>query len=201
MEDKYKFWDQRHMTNDTYWLTGSSPTQVIEMHALKNNISDCVTFLDIGIGKGNMSRYMNSLGKTVYACDISKVALEKVKSYVSETALTSDLSKLPPSDLAICHLVFQHCDDTMITNIINAVNLSKDGIFSFQFACLRPNEYPNENVQKLLDMKTHYLRSLDDVKSIIEKSNKKLIYHSEPMDFYHSENLRWYFCQVTNKEL
>ena len=191
------FWDKQHSHNNKYWLTGSNPVRVVNMHDVKNVNFD--TFLDIGIGQGEMSKYMKYLGKTVYACDISDVALEKVKIYTSKMALTPDLSTLPPADLAICHLVFQHCNDEMITKIINNVNLTKDGVFSFQFACIRPGEVANKNVQTLLDKGTHYLRDLDDIKNIIDTSNKKLISHSEPMDFYHPENLRWYFCKVQNK--
>lgn len=197
--EKIAFWDKHHSNKNKYWLTGSNPPDVIKNHRCQQEFIKANTFLDIGVGLGNMSRYVKKHKKNVIACDISDVALNRVKNIANSIINMKDLEKGSHVDLCICHLVFQHCNDETVREIINKVKLTLSGIFSFQFACLRDGEDPSPTVMDLLNNKTHYLRNLEEMKKIISESNKKLVDVTNQMDFYGKENLRWYFCKVTNK--
>jgi SAM-dependent methyltransferase len=194
--NRQDFWEDNHNKNDNYWLTGSLANQIFNIHELKDVVNKRV--LEIGIGLGYFTKELFLLNNQVYACDISQNALNRVKDF-SKTYLTQELKVVEPVDLAICHLVFQHCDDTEIERIINDVNLTQDGVFTFQFAYLRDDDPPNEIVTSFINNKSHYFRSLEKIKDIIERSNKKIMYISNPMHYYKPENFSWYIIKVINK--
>jgi glycosyltransferase involved in cell wall biosynthesis len=191
------FWNDKHSTTDRYWLTGSSAEQVLGFHQVVGEFHRCKSFLDIGVGFGGMSRHAKSKGKYVVACDISMVALQRLKGIASEThMIVQDAS---PVDLAVCHLVFQHCDDIVVSSIIKEVKLTPQGIFSFQFACLRDGEVPNRKVASLIANRTHFFRDLETIQRFIREGNKEVVSISPPKDFFADENLRWFFCKVRNQ--
>ncbi len=196
------FWEQKHAKKDEYWLTDSKPEEVLRMHAVQTEFKNCRSFLDIGVGFGGMSRYVKSQGKHLISTDISKTALENLKSVSDEVFLIDHVSESAPVDLAVCHLVFQHCNDDTIVEIMNAVRVADDGgILSVQFACLRPGEKANANVRKLINNGTHFLRSLEQFQTLVrERTNKEIVNISKPVDFRRTENLRWYFCKLQNKK-
>lgn len=134
---EYKaFWDKNHSDNVLLWLTGSRVAQVFELHRLTELFN--INFMDIGVGMGEMCRHQHSLGNQVYAVDISEIALQKIKDFSRAQIFINDLVKVEPNliDLAVCHLVMQHCNDEMckyiIDNVYNA--LKPNGVFSIQFA-------------------------------------------------------------------
>lgn len=190
------FWNEKHLNNDEYWLSSYDLNSIFRDHKL-NNIKN-MKVLDIGIGMGIFTRELFLLNNTVYACDISEIALNRVKD-CAKTYLTSELKKIDPVDIAICNLVFQHCNDSEVERIINEVNLNENGIFSFQFAFIRENEEPNERLKQLIQNKTHYFRSLNTIIDIIKRSNKKIIEILDPIHYYDSENCSWYIVKVVNK--
>jgi hypothetical protein len=96
--------------------------------------------------------------------------------------------------------VFQHCIDSEIERIINDVVLSDDGIFSFQFAFLRENEEPNENVKNLINGGSHHFRSIETITDMVNKANKEIISISEPMNYYNPENFSWLMIKIKNKK-
>lgn len=194
--DKTVFWEKNHSNCDKYWLTGSTLSRVMNYHALSNITN--LKVLEIGIGVGTMTEQLHLANNEVFACDISTEALKKVETF-AKVYTTEQLELIEPVDLAICHLVFQHCDDNEIERIIKSVNLKEKGIFSFQFAWIRENDPPNSKVQEFINNKTHYFRSLDTIKQMVEKSNKQICSISKPMHFYQPENFSWYIVKVCNK--
>lgn len=191
------FWDSKHTAADKYWLTGSDPEHVIKQHCVRSEFNQATSFLDIGVGLGGMSRYAKLNNKYTISCDVSQVALANLKNIADETHTDISFASRPV-DLAVCHLVFQHCDNDTVSSIINKVKLNPNGILSIQFACLRPGEAPNARVKDLMVKGTHHLRRLDEIKTIIKASNKQLISYSQPVDYFQPENLRWYFCKLAN---
>jgi len=191
--DKTLFWEINHSNCDDYWLTGSSLTEVLNYHQL-SNVSN-MKVLEIGIGFGSMTEQLHLANNEVFACDISTEALKKVETF-AKTYTTDKLDLIEPVDLAISHLVFQHCDDNEIERIINSVQLKENGIFSFQFAWIRKDEPPNSTVQQFINNGTHHFRDLDTIKKMVEKSNKQICFISEPIHFYQSENFSWYIVKV-----
>jgi len=126
-----EFWEEQHRKANVLWLTHSNPLNVIRTHGL--TISPDVRVLDIGVGSGGFARWCHRQGNKVVSCDISEKALDKVKD-VADTVLIDDIGSIGVVDLAVCHLVFQHCTDEQILHILNNVRLSHRGLFSFQYA-------------------------------------------------------------------
>ena len=126
-----EFWDEKHEKKDIFWLTNSRPTNVLCIHKLAIPLSAIV--LDIGVGLGGFARWCHSRGNKVVSCDISEAALAKVNG-VADAVLISDLATVGPVDIAVCHLVFQHCYDEQILHILQNVKLTPGGVFSFQYA-------------------------------------------------------------------
>jgi 2-polyprenyl-3-methyl-5-hydroxy-6-metoxy-1,4-benzoquinol methylase len=191
------FWEEKHKYNDVYWISGTNDAHyILDLHKISRNISE-LTILDIGIGAGHLSRYLHNNKNNIICCDISKNALENVKSF-AKTYLTNELNMAEPVDLAICNLVFQHCNDNEVQRILNDVNLKDTGYFTFQFAFLRDNEELKPKVKKLINMGTHHFRSLDKIKEMVKNANKKIIKVLEPIHYYGEENFSWYIVKVAN---
>lgn len=190
------FWNNAHSNKLEYWINSSCSNDILNYHNFNKNISDKL-ILDLGIGLGYLTEYLSKNNKVI-SVDISDVALKKVKDFAYKTYNTSELSKIEPVDLAICNLVFQHCDDEEIERIIREIQLKDDGIFSFQFAFLRENEEPNDFVKELIKNKTHYFRSLEKIKKFVKKCGKKIVSISKPMHWYGKENFSWLFVKISN---
>jgi len=140
-----EFWSEVHRNRDRYWLTNSMPPRVLEMHELA--IPNGKVVLDIGIGDGRMSRFLKSYGNYVISIDICEEALEK--SDADEKYLSHDISKASPADLAICHLVFQHCSDSQLLQLLQGARIKRDGIFSVQTAYLvKDSQWIQDNCAK-----------------------------------------------------
>ena len=189
------FWNEKHSVKNEYWLTGSSGPDTLKLHNIDINVSN-LKVLDIGIGFGYLSRHFYNNHNKVFSCDISTIALDSVKE-IATTYQTKDLSRIEPIDLAVCHLVFQHCNDDEIERIIREINLAPNGIFSFQFAFLREGEPPNATVKRLQQIGTHHFRSLETIKGMVERCGKKIVSISEPLNYYEPENFSWYFVKIT----
>ncbi len=193
------FWNTKHTNNESWWISsGISGEEILNTHKLNIHDLKNLDILDIGIGAGNLTKHLNANKCNVYSCDISKKALEKVKNF-SKTYSTENLKNIPPVDIAICNLVFQHCDDSEVERIINDVNLKECGFFTFQFAYLRRDEEPSEYVKSNIKNKTHYFRSKQSVIEIISRSNKKLLQVLDDVHYYEIENFSWAIFRVSNK--
>jgi len=161
----HEFWDEKHREGNSYWLTKSNPERVLTWHQITAPAGKRV--LEIGIGTGLLVGLMHKKGNEVVACDISPVALERV-SNIAETVLVENLADVDPVDLAICHLVFQHCTDEMMLKIIGDVHLTPSGVFSCQFAHLASD--PSPSVQENIDAGRLVFRPLESVLSGVSKT-------------------------------
>ena len=193
------FWESKHEISDRYWLTGSSLGEIKHYHNLKDYDLKNKKILEIGVGLGNLSKELTEYTENLICCDISEEALTNVSDKVTKKYLTTNLKEIEPVDLAICHLVFQHCVDNEIERIINDVVLNDNGIFTFQFAYLRDNEPPNSNVLGLINLGSHHFRSLEKIKSMVDKAGKEIIWMSEPYNFHNPENFSWLIVKIKNK--
>jgi len=199
-ENQYShFWNNHHLNNDNFWLTGSDLSEINQWHCINDEMLSNKDVLEIGVGLGKMTHELSKVAKNIYASDISEVGLDRIKAIAKKTVLSKDIATLPPVDIAICHLVFQHCSDEEIQRIINDVNLKEDGIFYFQFA-----EYPNSissQINEFIAQKNHFFRSLEQIKNIVKNTNKELIFVSPPYFFGNPWHLNWYFVQVKKRKL
>ena len=195
------FWEDKHTNSDSYWLTGSSLKEIMSMHQISENDLLNTKVLEIGVGTGTLSKSIFKYTNDLICCDISEKALENVNEKVSKKYLTTDLSKIEPVSLGICHLVFQHCTDKEIERIINDINLVDNGIFSFQFAFLRNNEKPNEVVQNLINLGSHHFRSIETIQKMVDNAGKEIVWVSKPYHYYEPENFSWLIVKIKNKKL
>lgn len=192
MLDK-KFWNQEHVKGKD-WIGNSSFKKIIEYHKLDVENYRNKKILDIGVGSGDFLKNIKKYTNNLYASDISNIALKKVENY-AETFLTDDLKKIPKVDLAICHLVFQHCLDEEVERIINEIQLADNGIFSFQYAYLRNNDNFINSKGQILNH-THFFRNPKKMKNIIDNSNKYII--DKSLIYKHPE-FNWEILKVKNK--
>jgi hypothetical protein len=194
-----EFWEDKHNADDNWWLTGTGIRQLLNYHNItEDNTKNCVV-LEIGVGLGTCTAGLQKISKSLFCCDVSESALLRVKDLSNRQFLTADLKYAPPVDIAICHLVFQHCTDEEITRIINDVNLTDAGIFSFQFAALK-NNIITTSVQQMINNGSHFFRSLETIKEIVSQSNKEICDISRPKWWGGKNQHEWYFIKVRNKK-
>ena len=193
------FWDDKHSNNDQWWLTGTLIEQLYHYHLLSYDYLKNKKILEIGVGLGTCTIELNKLSETVFCSDVSEIALERVKSFSTDQFLSKDLKEIPPVDVAICHLVFQHCTDIEVERIINEINLTDGGIFSFQFAALQ-NGVLTLQMQELVSRGELFFRDLETIKTIVERSNKEIFYISDPKWWGGKNKHNWYIIKIRNKQ-
>lgn len=198
-------WNAHHALNyknpEDNYVTRSSFDEINSYHKLPS-ISKDHTVLDIGVGHGALVKYFKTLGCTTIGCDISDVALEQVAPYCDKTILSKNIADCPPVDLAIAHLVFQHNFKNEVQRIINEVPLKDNGIFSFQIASLNPIKGRNQISELIINdinKSMLYFYSLDNIKSIVESTNKEIVNISEAIWFESPFLFDWYIIKVRNK--
>jgi len=187
-----EFWSKQHEADERFWLTGTPPALVFTMHGIE--VPENMTVLDIGVGTGDFTNWCAARGNQMIACDISETALNKVKA-TAETYLVEDLSKAPPADMAICHLVFQHCSDEMVLHILKSVQLKPSGIFSFQFACLL-NPVVTPLLQTYIDEGKLVFRGQDAIYKLIEQAGPRQLLMSGVSAYnWKGNSIGWHFVK------
>lgn len=198
MNELLSFWEDQHSKNNIFWLTGSSAHSVMEMHKIKpvHNIN----FMDIGVGMGQMSEYQYGLRNNIYAVDVSAIALQKIKSITKQTYFTEQLSALSEEfiDLAICHLVFQHCNDMEVNFIIQNVFkiLKPNGLFSFQIAECKSYEDLDPFHQSGVQNKTHYFRTKIEIMLLLKNLNIENVEFVNEIFYPDQGNITWHFVHI-----
>jgi SAM-dependent methyltransferase len=125
------FWEEQHLANEITALTYTPPEAVLQLHAL-DIPSTTIDVLDIGVGNGDMSRYLADRFHRVHCLDVCHAALEKVDVRASRHLVRLDPPP-PPVDLAVAHLVAQHNDDEDMAATLRRVRLKSGGRISVQF--------------------------------------------------------------------
>ena len=200
-KSKQEQWDSNHLksTDDNY-VTGASIEEVASYHGFE--VPKSKTVLEIGIGKGYAIKDLYKLGNKAIAVDVSPVALHNVFSFADGTYLSENLSEIKPVDLAFSHLVFQHNHEYEVARMINDVQLTVDGFFSFQFATLVPGKTVlSELIINDINKSMLYFYSVDKMKDIIKRSNKELVSVSEPRWFPEPFSFEWNIFKVRNGHL
>jgi SAM-dependent methyltransferase len=193
------FWEEIHQVNEPWWLTGTQFNKLLEYHSFVEDNIKGKTVLEIGVGLGTCTAGLSNLSEKLYCCDISEIALNRVKTISAQQFLTKDLKSVPAVDIAFCHLVFQHCTDDEIKRIINDINLKDDAIFSFQFSSLKDNIITT-SIQELINKGSHFFRSVDIIKKLIDQTNKEFICVSDPIWWGGKNKHEWYIAKVRNKK-
>lgn len=186
----------RHYAEKVY-TTGADVNFVVNYHKFELPTNKLI--LDVGVGYGNFVKEMSETN-TMIGVDVSQVALDNARPYCKEVYLSEDLNKIEPVDFAVCNLVLQHNDEYEVTRIINDVNLKDDAIFSFQFSSLNPQKTQLNATQ--LDNINHnmlYFYAVDKMKTIVDRTNKKVVDVIGPYWFPQPYSWDWYVFRVVNK--
>ena len=191
------FWETKHDSNDIFWISGTRFKVMLGQHNLSLNDFKNKKILEIGVGTGSMTAELPKYSSKIYCCDISQAALDNVKQYVTQTFSTEKIKDIPPVDIAFSHLVFQHCTNEEILRIINETNLTENGVFSFEFISLVDNVIIDK-VQNFIDNKTHFFRSLQELTSLLEDTNKEILKVEAPF-FHRKWQFESNFVKVKNK--
>ena len=175
--DNKAFWERIHRENTRYWLTDSDPDSVYKLHNLtKEILVPEKNILEIGVGTGRSIMHLKEL-HNVFAVDIAETALDRVKTYAT-TIQVFDRDKWPVNkvDIAFCHLVFQHCNDSVFKFIIGRVleSLVPDGFFSFQSADADGNKLDN-HYRKLVNDNLMFFRQKNEIIDKIEELGGRVI--------------------------
>ena len=194
------FWETEHRGN-TGWLTGTSFESLLQQFALALSNIQGKKVLEIGVGRGHCTESFKEFAGELYCCDISEGALDKVRSMAKEVYQTADISQAPTVDLAISHLVFVHCTDNEMLRIINDINLTEGGRFMFQVSGLKDSILTDQAKTTLVDDGSHFFRSIEETKDIINRSNKEFVSIVGPNDILHAGwfDHEWYYITVQNK--
>jgi SAM-dependent methyltransferase len=128
-------WDRWHATHQ---VESTSPTALMGLHGIVHRLHGNTVFLDVGVGVGEMARFLSGLGVTVDCVDISPVAGEQVARVARRFYLADEIEEIGTEtyDLALSHLVAQHTEDPDFIRQTKHVYraLARGGTYSIQFA-------------------------------------------------------------------
>ena len=194
------FWEDHHQ-QDSGWLTGTRFDDLLRQFGSTNEDIQGKRVLEIGVGKGFCTESFHKLASELYCCDISETGLKKVKLWANQVFQTNDINMIPPVDLAISQLVLVHCTDDEMLRIINGVNLANGSRFMFQVSGLKDGILTDRARTVLVDDGSHFFRSIDETKAIIDRSNKQFVSVIGPNDINHAGwfEHQWYYVTVQNK--
>lgn len=202
MSDLIDFWQDQHSRN-TSWLTGTTFGMILRQYDLQVDTFKNRCCLEIGVGRGSVTKPLSELAETVYCADISQTALDRVRSWVKDTKLTQDISQIPPVDVALCHLVLVHCNNAECQRILESINLNKQGSIFCQFSCfMDPGIGINDavpEVQKMLEVGVkHFFRDISEIESIIESAGLKVrkTWRRYPGDFFGWTGQYWQYYEL-----
>jgi SAM-dependent methyltransferase len=179
------WWNHEHCERPLKWLGDTAPDVVFRTHGLSERDLAGLSVLDIGVGTGRMSDRLRGLGCEVTSVDIAPEAL--ARSSAQKKLLTWNLREAKPVDVAIIHLVFQHCEDDEVLRLLRESPLAFDGYISAQWG-IRVGAAEDQE-RKLI------LRSEAEAVSLIAESGMRAIM-SKSTD-WDGQGVRWLVTQLT----
>lgn len=168
-----EFWETQHAHTNGHWLTGTSWERIQQLYGVDAEDFRNKVCLEIGVGKGHITRSLATLCQDLYCCDISDTALTNVKDFATQTWLSRDMDQVPLVDIVLCHLVFVHCDDDECQRILRSIQLNPQARILCQFSCFTDpdigSSQASATVQKLLDVGVkHFFRTPDHIHRLLE---------------------------------
>jgi len=133
-------------------LSGSPAVEVLSHHGVAEMICPGLVVLDIGVGLGGMSKYLQESLCIVDALDVADAAEKTVASCARKFYAARDIADLPEDeyDLALSMIVSQHmCDADLRKQVKYVVRaLKPGGLFSLHLAGATDAE--NNNIPGLI---------------------------------------------------
>jgi hypothetical protein len=184
------FWEQAHAKKNSLWLTGSLPKEVIHRLDVASQVeSPEAKILDVGVGLGYMAQYLCNKGKTSWALDISRSALERVRPLVEEVFISPDALPDGKFSLVMHHLVAQHMSDKDLSHQIHQLirSLTKDGLVSMQFAASLDGTDGTVEQSIAQQAKGGAVRSPGQMEKLIQDSGGRVLSITPRETFAHSQ--------------
>lgn len=176
-DSKRNWWADKHRRQDGEALSGEDPMVVLKRLDLIELVCQpnlaarhSLRILDVGVGTGVMAKYLTDLGHEVIGIDICGEAAEcmpgsefcHVDSLVpKDVGLLEGILRLGEfrsyeADIAICHLVAQHCTNEELAHLLKQLrpHIRPGGVFAIQYA-----SFPVVHRGKLDDGFLHIERS------------------------------------------
>jgi SAM-dependent methyltransferase len=193
-----QWWEICHNTPGSFFVSNYGGPSLWEAMNIVDRVHRWKRILEIGVGGGEDVRQLRKIGCRVYALDITRAALERVKGSIKRGWL--DPADLPAGrfDLAISHLVTQHMSNADLERQIRHVlrSLKKGGLFALQFAD-HPNGVTDDAYNESLEHQQGggVCRNLGMIEATVRKAEGRIAWVSAPIDFpdYGS---RWFYVHI-----
>jgi hypothetical protein len=197
-----EFWETEHKKNSG-WLTGTTFDMLSQQYNFTPATFHHRSCLEIGVGRGIITQHLAGLASTLYCCDISETALNQVKKWATLTYLSQELDQVPPVDIAVCHLVLVHCDDSECERILGSIKLAEQGKIFCQFCIFENPAVGIDNAQPYVkDMlspgKNHFFRTNKQILDIIESAGLVVenVWTKHPGDYFGWTNQLWNYYEL-----
>lgn len=197
-EYRAKQWEDRANGHPEY-ISDTDLEGILAAHALDTPKNKDV--LIIGVGWGKAIKELVAHNNRVYAVDVSERLLNAATEMgAKQVFLSSDMSKAPPVDLAIAHLVLQHNTEDEIFRLINEVNLKPNGFASYQYSSLSRGCALTNEMIKILNDGEQYFCSKDRMARIAQGTNKRIVKDDLHTKFRNEiYSFDWRFVRFRNK--
>jgi ubiquinone/menaquinone biosynthesis C-methylase UbiE len=180
------FWEDCHENNSIRYLTGSTGKEIWQELKIEKMIYPSAKVLNIGVGTGQCTNDLKSVGVDVSALDISEKALFKVADICEEVFLPYTDLPYHYFDLAISHLVAQHMNDIdLIAQIKNVLpSLKRFGIFAIQFAFPLTVSSKENNIDEEIQMQAGSIsRTKEQIIKIVKKAKGRINFMEVSREF------------------
>lgn len=150
--DLGEFWAKAHENLNSFWTSGTNWEYIKDVFQIDSQQIKNQNVLVVGVGQGTELAGVHLSGARVAGYDLFVPTLKTLEGYQIYTPL--DLPPKNEFDLVLCHLVFQHCDDSSAIEILSLIaeSLKGSGVgkiqFSIPIASQDDGENPNLEVLK-----------------------------------------------------
>jgi len=191
MTEIEEWWEEQHNKNNLLFLTGTLLESVEYNHNLRHRIESNTKVLNVGSGNVSIELGLYERGCEIYSLDISKSALDKVRSLIHNAKVytTKEYNKIPNHyfDVIIHNFVAQHMNNTDLVTQLEALILKlNNGFISLQYF-----ESDVLNQRNLTDEKMGgYPRTFDELKLLVNEAGGKIVMWFCPPDWETSRIVR-----------
>lgn len=202
MTDLAEFWHKQHIGN-TAWLTGTSWDRIQEFYDVSDRDFQDRVCLEIGVGRGTVTKALAALASELHCCDVTQAALDKVQHLATQCWLSQDIDHIPPVDIALCHLVLVHCTDEECVRILKSISLKDQARVLCQFSSFKDPAMgargASVHTLQTLDLDNkHFFRDLDHIGDIVRSADLKIhkVKQHDPGSFQGWQGQFWQFLDL-----
>jgi len=166
---------------DIYDRTRSLPSEVMTrlVETLTNELSDCKTILDVGVGTGRFSKPLQDAGFEVVGVDVANKMIGKAKEKGVKNLLLSEACSLPfrdnGFDAAMCiHIL--HLISGWKRALFETCRVTRGSMVSLSYACKDPVRAAYDDLLKKYGYEGHRLgRSEQDLRELVSPAKSVFV--------------------------